>query len=100
MDVRVRKQHAGSVSTGHVWHEDGAVVTMPYEEALGLVAIPDAGFSIVPDEPEETDSDEQPQVTEPGPGEDLSEVAPEPPVTEPGPARRAAKKVAAGKPEA
>jgi hypothetical protein len=109
-DVGVQKERAGSVSTGRVWAEDGATVVMPLEEALALVAIRDAGFSLVPLPEPEDEQDEGPSdpaettpdlpVTEPGSGQDLSEVAPEPQVAEPEPVRRAAKKTAASKVEA
>lgn len=49
MDVQVKKAKAGSDSFGHVWDKDGAVVTMPHEEAASLLAIPDGGFTLVND---------------------------------------------------
>lgn len=61
--VRVRKQYAGGDSFGHVWAEDGAVVEMPYEQAMELLAIPDAGCSIA-------DDDDAAEVTEPAPAPD------------------------------
>lgn len=68
--VRVRKQYAGSDSFGHVWAEDGAVVEMPYEQAMELLAIPDAGCSV---------ADEPGEVTEPAPApENLVSEAPKP----------------------
>jgi hypothetical protein len=67
--VPLRKARAGSDSYGHVWPEDGVVVDVDYEQALVLLAIPDGGFTVAED---------QPEVTEPDPGPELSEVAPDP----------------------
>jgi hypothetical protein len=48
----VRKRRAGSDSLGHVWVHDDDTVEMPYDQAMQLIAIRDAGFEIV--EPDET----------------------------------------------
>ncbi|MFF7881059.1 hypothetical protein ACH40F_07720 [Streptomyces sp. NPDC020794] len=110
MDVNVRKTQAGADSFGNTWPEDGAVVRVPYDQAVILLAIPDGGFSVV-DTPAEAAPAEDPQAvpepsSEPEPDGDeaaeLSELDPDAPegepVTEPEPeAKPAAKKTAARK---
>lgn len=60
--VLVRKRRAGSDSLGHVWAHDGDIVDMPYEEATALLAIRDAGFTIVePEIPDEISESPPPQ---------------------------------------
>jgi hypothetical protein len=54
--VLVRKHRAGSDSYGHVWAHDGDTVEVPYGHAVELLAIGDAGFTIV--EPEQEPSPE------------------------------------------
>lgn len=65
--VHLRKERAGSDSWGHDWPEDGAVVEVDYDQAMVLLAIPDAGFTVV-------DKPAPKQAKKP----ELSEVAPEP----------------------
>lgn len=79
--VNVRKTYPGTDNFGHVWESAGDVVDMPYEEAAQLVAIPDGGFTIVPDpapEPETNpNSEQEPEKTdieEPGPADTLNEA--------------------------
>jgi hypothetical protein len=43
--VWIRKAHAGSDSFGNTWPTDGAVIDVPENEALALLAIPDAECS-------------------------------------------------------
>ncbi len=50
--LHVRKDHAGSTTTGHHWPTDGAVLELPDEVALELVAIKDAGLTIVDPPPQ------------------------------------------------
>lgn len=69
--VPLRKARAGSDSYGHVWPKDGAVVDVDYGEAMVLLAIPDGGFTVAADK-------RQPDVVEPDPAPELSEVAPDP----------------------
>lgn len=70
----LRKAGGGSDSYGHVWKTDRSVVDVPDEQAADLLAIADAGFTVVTAPDDEDD--------------DLSEPAPpaEHPVTEPAPA--------------
>lgn len=85
--VRVRKEKAGSSSLGHEWPEDGAIVEMPYHEAMDLLAIADSGCSVV-DEPETVEEGpdpaagggEEPAVTVavPGPAAEPQREEPEP----------------------
>jgi len=116
MDVNVRKTQAGADSFGNTWPEDGAVVPVPYDQAVILLAIPDGGFSVV-DTPAEAAPAEDPQAvpepssepepepeSEPDGGEaaQLSEIDPDAPEGEPGAepepeAKPAAKKTAARK---
>lgn len=112
MDVNVRKTQAGADSFGNTWPEDGAVVLVPYDQAVILLAIPDGGFSVV-DTPAEAAPAEDPQAVpepssepepEPDSGEaaELSELDPDAPEGEPGAdpepeAKPAAKKAAARK---
>lgn len=42
----LRKEKAGT-TVDHVWDEDGAVVEVPYELGLELLAIPNGGFTEV-----------------------------------------------------
>ncbi|WP_327066896.1 hypothetical protein [Kitasatospora sp. NBC_01302] len=44
--VPLRKRLAGSDSYGHAWPEDGSVIDVDYEQAMDLLAIPDAGFTV------------------------------------------------------
>jgi hypothetical protein len=87
-DVPLRKKLAGSDSYGHEWAKDGAVVNVPYDTAMELLAIPDAGFSVA-DTPEDLaaqaagdtsgpERESDPEVTEPDPAEPMDEIAPEP----------------------
>jgi hypothetical protein len=110
MDVNVRKTQAGADSFGNTWPEDGAVVLVPYDQAVILLAIPDGGFTVV-DTPAEAAPAEDPQAVpepssepEPDSGEaaELSELDPDAPEGEPGAepepeAKPAAKKTAARK---
>jgi hypothetical protein len=110
MDVNVHKSQAGADSFGNTWPEDGAVVPVPYEQAVILLAIPDGGFSVV-DTPADAELAEDPQVApdpepepEPDSGEtpELSEIDPDAPEGEPAAepepeAKPAAKKAAARK---
>lgn len=75
--VPVRKKLAGSDSNGNTWAEDGAVVRVPYEQAMELIAIPDGGFTVA-------DQDDTPaaEVTEPAPAAKKA-------ITEPAPAAKA-----------
>lgn len=59
-NVYVRKARAGVDSAGHDWAEDGAVVPVPYQHALVLVAISDGGFTIVEALSEDTASEVSP----------------------------------------
>ena len=43
--VWVRKEQAGSDSFGNTWDAAGAVVDVPYDEAVELLSIKDGGFS-------------------------------------------------------
>jgi hypothetical protein len=45
--AHLRKDNAGSTSTGYVWPHDGAVVEVDDQHAHELLAIQDAGFSLV-----------------------------------------------------
>lgn len=75
--ARIRKEHAGSDSFGHVWPEDGAVVDIDdHDQIAALMAIADGGFSEVT--PQRGDS--KPKPTEP---EELSEIDPDAPDGEP-----------------
>ncbi len=104
MDVNIRKDQAGNDSLGNTWPEDGAVVPVPYEQAVILLAIQDGGFSVVepPAEDPEVSADPEP---EPDAGEqsaELSEIDPGAPESEPAAepepeAKPAAKKTAARK---
>lgn len=70
MDVPIRKRLAGADSFGNIWPEDGAVVAVPYEQALVLLAVPDGGFS------ESHEAAPASGITEPDADSDLSEVDP------------------------
>lgn len=100
MDVNVRKALAGADSYGNTWPEDGSVVSVPYEQAVNLLVIKDAGFTLV-DEP--ADEPEPEAAPEPVPATDpeFSEVDPDAPEGEPDtdsePAKPAAKKTVARK---
>ena len=75
--VPVRKAQAGSDSYGNTWKTDGAVVRVPYAQAMDLVSIPAGGFTVA-------DEDDTPsgEVTEPKPAAKAA-------VTEPAPAPKA-----------
>lgn len=64
----LKKAQAGADSFGHHWDSDGAIVEVTHDEALALLAIPDAGFTEVP----------APTKHRPAKKDDLSEVAPDP----------------------
>ncbi|MFE2969914.1 hypothetical protein ACFXKC_40855 [Streptomyces sp. NPDC059340] len=106
MDVNVRKTQAGADSFGNTWPEDGAVVPVPYEQAVILLAIQDGGFSVVDTPAEDVPSEDPQPVPDPEPdsGEaaELSEIDPDAPASEPvaepeSEAKPAAKKTAARK---
>jgi hypothetical protein len=81
--VPLRKASAGADSFGHTWPEDGSVVEVDYDQAMTLLAIPDAGFTVAEAQPEAA------EVSEPDTLPDLSEVAPEPELdASPAPAKR------------
>lgn len=77
----IRKAVAGNDSFGNEWAKAGAVVEVPYEQAVALLAIPDGGFTEVDASPEtETEPEPDPAVEpepEPEP-EVVEEPAPEP----------------------
>lgn len=76
--ARIRKEHAGSDSFGHVWPEDGAVVDIDdHDQIASLMAIPDAGFSEVT--PQQRGGKTKPAE----PDEELSEIDPDAPDGEP-----------------
>ena len=50
--VNISKRRAGSDSHGNEWERDGAVVDVAPEVAAELLAIPDGGFDLAPDEEE------------------------------------------------
>jgi hypothetical protein len=77
--VPVRKQHAGDAAGrleggqpwSYEWEQDGAVVEVPYEVALDLLAIPHGGFSVAersaPEEPSASDDgDDETGLGDPG----------------------------------
>lgn len=66
----IRKARAGSDSFGHTWDTDGAVVEMPGDEGLVLLAIPDGGFTEVAAPDKKTKPAEATPVTEPAPPAD------------------------------
>lgn len=91
--IRVRKEHAGDaagrtdgVAWSYDWPQDGAVLEVPYEVALEVLAIPHGGFSVA-DEESAQGEDAETVIEEPAPDAPLSEA----------PAPRAAKKTAAKK---
>lgn len=88
--VRVRKELAGSDSFGHVWPEDGSEVEMEYEQALVLVAIPDAGCSVAGPalDPEPAEEEQPAEGTEPG-GPETPDEAPNEPEPAPTPDKAA-----------
>lgn len=101
MDVNVRKALAGADSYGNTWPEDGSVVSVPYEQALDLIAIKDAGFTVVDPEPTvEPATEAEPELSEVDPeapeGEPTAEDSPEQP--KPAAKKAAARKTAAKKP--
>ncbi len=69
--VKLRKEHPGAASTGHVWPTDGAVVEVPEDVAAVLLAIADAGFSVAPSkheapaEPAVADKADEPEAKAP-----------------------------------
>jgi len=103
--VPVRKQHAGDAAGrledgqpwSYDWEQDGAVVEVPYEVALDLLAIPHGGFSVaeraVAEEPPTAADDDDGlgdpgEIEEPSPaGSEFSEA--------PAARRRTARKTAA-----
>lgn len=76
--LNVSKARAGSSSLGYTWGTDGAVVEVPDDVAAELVAIPDGGFAIVPDQVIESEvaPDNAQAVTEPEPDDKQSVEAP------------------------
>ena len=105
--IPVRKEREGSAAGrladgsgwSYEWPADGAVVEVPYEVALDLLAIPHGGYSAVADDEQETaadggeESDEARQIEEPAPDPDGGELSEDPPAR-----RRPAKKSAAKAP--
>lgn len=91
--ARIRKEHAGSDSFGHVWPEDGAVVNIDdHDQIASLMAIPDGGFSEVA--PEQRAAKAKPAA----PAEELSEIDPDAPDGEPGDDKPTPRKTAAKRP--
>lgn len=85
--MRVRKEHPGSSSHGHVWEEPGQVLDIPVEDAAELVRIDPREFAVLPDEspaPEKPEDTETPDDPENPDGDQKPEEKPEP-VTEPAP---------------
>lgn len=99
----LRKDVRGADSFGNCWDEDGAVVDVPDEQAVVLLDIPGAGFSVVdgPVEGQDDDEDDDPAdevVTEPGPAApavEVTEPAPAEVAAEPAPKRAPARRKAA-----
>lgn len=92
--ARIRKEHAGSDSFGHVWPEDGAVVTIDdHDQIASLMAIPDGGFSEVT--PDHKGGKPKPAEAEP---EELSEIDPDAPDGEPDDDKPTPRKTAAKRP--
>jgi hypothetical protein len=92
--VPLRKASGGCSVLGYMWPEDGAVVDVGYADAMTLLAIPDADFSVADvDVPKHKPAKAEPEaetgtgVTEPGPVADITEPAPQAgaEVTEPRP---------------
>lgn len=87
MGVLLRKIGGGADSYGHVWKTDRSVVEVTDEQAADLLAIADAGFTVVQaadDEAGETGGEtgadgERTELTEPAPEDPqaLTEPAPE-----------------------
>lgn len=108
--VRLRKDQAGDAAgrladgTGwsFEWPQDGAVIEVPYEVALDLLAIPHGGYGVADDAEsaagedespgEHADSEDASEIEEPAPTEDEFSEAPTPRK------RAAAKKTAAKAP--
>lgn len=89
--ARIRKEHAGSDSFGHVWPEDGAVVDIDdHDQIASLMAIPDGGFS-------EVTPHSRSKAKPAEPDEELSEIDPDAPDGEPGD-KPAPRKTAAKRP--
>lgn len=94
--LHLRKERAGGDSYGNQWDRDGAVVEVPRDQALVLLAIPDGDFAVVtapaapaptvPATDDETDGDLD---INPDAGVETTEPAPSPKaaVTEPAPKR-------------
>ncbi len=103
--IRIRKEHAGDAAGrtdgnawSYDWPQDGAVVEVPYEVALEVLAIPHGGFTVAEDESAaEPEGDGDPgDGPSTGDSEQIEEPAPEAPLSE-SPPPRAAKKTAAKK---
>ena len=79
MTVYLRKRGGGADSYGHVWRTDKSVVAVSDEQAADLLAIADAGFTVVEDPDFAEDARED--------GSAVTEVDPDPAdvVTEPEP---------------
>lgn len=95
--VRLRKEKAGSDSFGHVWAEDGAIVAVPHDQAVELLAIPGGGFTAVGPP---TAAGGVEQVAEPAEAAEVTEPAPGPEaqVTEPAPKARQARRTGGKRP--
>jgi hypothetical protein len=76
----LRKAQPGSDSFGNVWKSDKHVVDVPDWQAAELLAITDAGFTVVDPDPE--------PVTDPPPADTPADTPVETPVTEPTPAEQ------------
>lgn len=102
----LRKAQPGSDSFGHVWATDKSVVEVTDEEGAALLAIADAGFTVV-SPPADEEEDQEPTPPAPPAASDTTPPAPEEekPVLEvdpdghdnahPAPAKKAAAKKAA-----
>jgi hypothetical protein len=106
MGVKLRKAGGGADSFGHTWRTGKSVVEVDDDQAAELLAIADAGFTVVDDAVDTTEDDDpphdppsddpdgpDPEQTDPDAGDDpetkqVTEPTPEPTpeqVTEPAP---------------
>lgn len=102
----IKKAQSGNDTFGNTWEHDGDVVEVSHEQSVELLAIADAGFTLV-SAPEQADADQNS-----GTGAEFSEVDPKagaPDSTDggsdqddakaPAAKKTAARKTAASKPE-